>query len=87
MAIRSLVGTISRFRLIVRGRIFGRGGFGLVHEQGRDGSLEIMGPYCTPDVCWSVEVEGYGDVDYLLASEEGEVSSFEGDGFRIIWKD
>lgn len=36
---------------------------------------------------WSVEVEGYGDVDYLLVGEEGEVGSFEGDGLGIIWKD
>ena len=84
MAIRGLVGAVSRFRLILWSRIFGRGGFGLVREQGRDGSLEIVGPYRAPDVCWGVEVEGYGDVDYLLGGEEGEVGSFESDGFGIV---
>jgi len=63
MTIRGLVGGISRFRLILCGRIFGRSGFGLAREQGRNGRLEIVGPYRVPDVGWSVEVEGYGDVD------------------------
>jgi hypothetical protein len=86
MTIRSLVGAIGRFRLIVRGGIFRRSGCSLVREQGRDGTLEIVGPYCVPDVYWSVEVEGCTNVDYLLVGEEGEVGSFESDGFRIIWK-
>jgi len=38
-------------------------------------------------VCRGVEVEGYADVDYLLVGEEGEVRSFEGDCFGIIWED
>jgi len=87
MTIRSLIGAIGRFRLNLCGRIFGRSGFGLVREQGRDGGLEIVGPYRVPDVCWSVEVEGYGDVDYLLVGEEGKVSSLESDSLRVIWKD
>ena len=87
MTIRSLAGAISRFRLILRGRLFRRSRFGLVREQGRNCGLEIVGPYRVPDVCWSVEVEGYGDVDYLLVGEEGEVGSFEGDGLRVVWKD
>ena len=87
MTIRGLVRAIGRFRLIVCRRIFGRSGFGLVREQGRDGGLEIVGPYRVPDVCWGVEVEGYGDVDYLLVGEEGKVCPFESDGLGIIWKD
>ena len=87
MTIRSLVGAIGWFRLILCGRIFGRRKFGLIREQGCDGGLEIVGPYRVPDVCWSVEVEGYGDVDYLLVGEEGEVGSLESNGLRVIWKD
>lgn len=38
-------------------------------------------------MCWSIEVEGYADVGHLLVGEEGEVGAFEGDCFRVIWKD
>ena len=86
MTIRILVGAISRFRLIARGRIFGRDGLGLVREQVRDGGPEIVRPYCVSDVCWGMKVEGYADVSHLLACEEGKVRSFESDGFWIIWQ-
>lgn len=87
MAIRILVGVISRLRLVVRSRVFGRGGLGLVLEQVRNNSLEVARPYRVSDMYWSVEVEGYADVSHLLVCEEGEVGSFEGDGFGIVWED
>lgn len=87
MTVCSLVGAISRFRLIVCGRFLCQGGFSLVREQGRDGSLEIVWPYRVSDVCWGVEVEGYTDVRHLLVREQGEVGSFESNCFRVIRKD
>lgn len=69
MTIRTLVGAISRFRLIAWGRIFRRDGLGLVREQVRDGGSEVVRPYRVSDVRWGVKVEGYADVSHLLVCE------------------
>lgn len=87
MSVRRLVGAISRFGLIVCAGFLGRSGFGLVREQGRDCSLEIVGPYRVSDVRRGVEVERYADVGHLLVGEQRQVRSFESDGFRIVWKE
>lgn len=87
MVVRSLIRAISGFRLIVCGRFLGQSGFILVREQCRDGTFEIVGPYRVSDMSWGVEVEGYADIGHLLVGEEGEVGSFESNGFWIIWRD